>query len=146
MKAVIAAYIAGIMDGEGCFLIERFATKRSPIGVQYRSSVQVTMCDRDPIKFISDATDRHIQVKKLPSGRTAYTLVWRNSFAVSLIKAIRPYLIGKAEQADILLDYEATIAPGRGRTYRPEDKDRCEAAREKLFTIRRVPQADTPRC
>jgi hypothetical protein len=143
MRDIEAAYIAGIMDGEGCFLIERFATKRSPIGFQFRSSVQVTMCEFDTIKWIADLTDRHIQRKHLPSGRTAYCLIWRNSFAVRFIQQILPFLRGKKEQAEILLHYEATIAPGRGRTYKPESLALCEAAREKLTVIR---STVAPRC
>jgi hypothetical protein len=143
METHVAAYIAGIMDGEGCFLIEKFATDRSPIGFQFRSSAQLTRCEYDVIKFIADATGRHIQTKRLKSTRTAYVLVWRNRFAVEFINEIMPYLIGKKSQAAILLDYEANIAPGRGRTYRPEDLARCEAAREQLVALR-LPVA--PRC
>jgi len=143
MEPAEAAYIAGIMDGEGCFLIERFATKASPIGVQYRSSIQVTMCDYDTIKFIADLTGRHIQRKTLPSKRTAYTVVWRNGFAVRFILQVLPFLRGKKEQAEILLDYERTMAPGRGRTYKPEDQDRIEGARQKLVIIRNT---IAPRC
>ena len=138
-----AAYIAGIMDGEGCFLIERFATKASPIGFQFRSSVQLTMCEFDTVKWIADLTKRHIQRKRLKSGRTAYAVVWRNSFAVRFIQQILPYLQGKKEQAEILLDYEKNIAPGRGRTYKPESLALCEAARERLVAIRAV---IAPRC
>jgi hypothetical protein len=143
MEPTQAAYIAGIMDGEGCFLIEKFATKASPIGFQFRASVQVLMCEYDTIKWIADLTDRHIQRKTLKSGRTAYGVVWRNSFAVRFIEQILPYLQGKKEQALILLDYEKNIAPGRGRTYKPESLALCEAAREKLFAIRAT---ITPRC
>lgn len=144
MELSIAAYVAGIMDGEGCFLIEKFATTRSPIGFQYRSSVQVTMCEENVIRQIAEWTNRHVQTKKIRSGRTAYTLVWRNRFAVAFIDDILPFLIGKKEQAEILLHYEASIAPGRGRTYRQEDMALIEAEREKLFTLRRIPA--TPRC
>ena len=143
MTDVEAAYIAGIMDGEGCFLIERFATERSPIGFQFRSSVQVTMCEFDTIKWIADLTERHIQRKRLKSGRTGYTIVWRNRFAVQFIQQILPFLRGKREQAEILLDYEATIAPGRGRTYKPESLALCEQARSQLVAIR---SAVAPRC
>lgn len=143
MEPTQAAYIAGIMDGEGCFLIEKFATFKSPIGFQYRSSVQVTMCEYDTIKWIADLTDRHIQRKTLKSGRTAYCVVWRNGLAVKFIQQILPYLQGKREQAEILIHYEANIAPGRGRTYRPEDKAMIEVERDKLVTIRATV---APRC
>src|ERR1700723_917564 len=143
MTDIEAAYIAGIMDGEGSFLIERFATERSPIGFQFRSSVQLTMCEFETMDWIATLTERHIQRKRLPSGRTAYCIVWRNAFAVRFIQQILPFLKGKKEQAEILLHYEATIAPGRGRTYKPEDLVRCENVRSRLVAIR---SAVAPRC
>jgi hypothetical protein len=131
-----AAYIAGLLDGEGSFLLEKFATDRSPIGFQYRSQVYVGMCDYEAIKFVADATDRHIQTRIIKSGKTFYAIVWRNSFAVWLMKEILPYLKGKRAQAEILIDYEERIAVGRGRTYTREAGLLCEDARARLFAAR----------
>jgi len=136
MEPVVAAYIAGLLDGEGSFLLEKFATKSSPIGFQYRSQVYVGMCDREAIKFVADATGRNITSRIIKSGKTFYAIIWRNRFAVALMVDVLPFLKGKREQAEILLDYERNVAPGRGRTYNKETALLCEQARERLFAAR----------
>ncbi len=136
MDNVTAAYIAGILDGEGCFMVEKFRTTRSPIGFQFRSRVELQMCDKDVIDYIAEKTGRAIRSRLLPSGRTVYVLNWRNAFAVNLIRTVLPYLIGKREQAEICLDYETNIAPGRGRTYSQADLAKCDAVRKKLTELK----------
>lgn len=126
MKPEHAAYIAGIMDGEGCFRMDRFRTSRSPIGFQYRPVIEVSMCNCEPIQFISELTGRHIQTTKARSGKKVYLIVWRNSAAADLIQQILPFLLGKKPQAETLLYFHENIAPGRGRTYSQDDFAICE--------------------
>lgn len=143
MDQVTAAYIAGIMDGEGCFRIERFRTDRSPIGFQYRTIAEVTMCERSTIEFIAAATGKKFGQRTLPSGRTAYTIVWRNGIAGELIRSILPYLHGKRDQAALCLHFEDEITPGRGRTYTPEHAVVCEALRNQVSALKKP---DALRC
>lgn len=137
MKELEKAYIAGIFDGEGCFRIDRFATARSPIGYQYRTTAELAMCDKLTIEFIAKLTKRHVQTKKIPSGRILYLLIWRNSLASDLMRLLLPYLKGKKEQAKLCLHFEDTITPGRGRTYSQEDAVLCEEARLKCKELKR---------
>jgi len=138
MKEVTKAYIAGLMDGEGCFRIEKFKTERSPIGVQYRTVVEITMCDKRTIETLAKITDRNLQKpKKLPSGRIAYKLVWRNGPAAKFISQILPYLMCKKEEAALCLFFETHISPGRGRTYRQTDKEKCEKIRKQVSDLKR---------
>jgi hypothetical protein len=138
MEPTVAAYLAGLFDGEGCFRLERFATDRSPIGFQYRVIVEITMCDFETISFVAAQTDRkRIEHKTLPSGRIAFKLVWRNSLATALLQELLPYLHGKQEQAELCLHFEDRIAPGRGHTYRQEDKIRCEEVRQRLSDLKK---------
>lgn len=143
MDQITAAYIAGLMDGEGCFRIERFATARSPIGFQYRTVVELAMCDLAPVQFVAQACGRHIQRKKIKSGRTVYLAVWRNGHAREFIAQILPYLHGKKDQAEICLYFEMYLTPGRGRTYRPEDRAKCEHMRSLCSSLK---QFDALRC
>lgn len=138
METITAAYLAGLFDGEGCFRLEKFRTDRSPIGVQYRTIVEITMCDKDTIDYVASVTGRRrIEEKLLPSGRTAYKLVWRNSIAADLIRSLLPFLRGKKEQAELCLHFEDHITPGRGRTYSQEDAVLCESARLKIAELKR---------
>jgi len=137
METKIAAYLAGLFDGEGCFRLERFKTARSPIGYQYRIIVEITMCDYETIVFAAAHTSRRIEYKTLPSGRAAYKLIWRNGPATALIRELLPFLQGKREQAELCLHFEENITPGRGRTYSADDAGRCEAVRQKLIDLKR---------
>lgn len=137
IDASAAAYIAGLMDGEGCFRIERFASARSPIGFQYRGVAEIAMCDKESIEFIAQQCGRHIQSKKIKSGRTVYLVIWRNGFARDLIIDLMPYLHGKREQAEICLYFETYVAPGRGRTYAQEDRVKCEHMRDLCASLKK---------
>jgi hypothetical protein len=137
MKKIDAAYIAGLMDGEGCFYLERFATKRSPIGFQYRIIATVTMCDINTIQHVCEITGKNFRKRKLKSGRTAYTIDWRSGIAADLIRAIRPFLRGKKEQAELCLHFDDRIAPGRGRTYTEAHAEQCETIRLRLQELKR---------
>lgn len=139
MTPTDAAYIAGILDGEGSFYVERFATARSPIGFQYRVIVTLTMCEKPTIDYIMSVTGKSCHERHLPSGRVGYKIDWRNSIAANLIRDILPFLRGKREQGELCLEFEATCSPGRGRTYTQDDKTRCEAIREKLKELKRNP-------
>jgi len=143
MKPTDAAYIAGLLDGEGCFYIERFATDASPIGFQYRSIVTVTMCDKETIDHVCAITGKNFRERRLKSGRMAYTIDWRNNKAADLIRSILPHLIGKKKQAKWCLYFEEKIAPGRGRTYTPEHAVQCETIRTRLQVMKRP---DALRC
>lgn len=137
MKETDIAYIAGVMDGEGCFRLEKFKTDRSPIGFQYRTTAELAMCDKSTIEFVSQRTNRHIQIKKIKSGRTLYLIIWRNSFAASFMRLLLPYLIGKKEQVKLCLHFEDNITPGRGRSYAQSDAILCENVFLKLKELKR---------
>lgn len=137
MDSVMAAYIAGVMDGEGCFYIERFKTARSPIGFQYLPMATVTMCDKDTIDFICNATAKTPRLRNLKSGRTAFVIDWRNGACAALIRSIMPHLRGKKEQAQLCLHFHDVIAPGRGKSYAPGDGEACEAVRLRLQSLKK---------
>ena len=137
MKKVEAAYIAGLIDGEGCFYIERFKSARSPIGFQYRVIATITMCDKRTIEYVCKLTEKNYRSRRLASGRTAYTIDWRNGIAGDLLKAILPFLQNKKEQAEICLQFNKSIAPGRGKTYTEDHASLCEAVRLELQRLKR---------
>jgi hypothetical protein len=139
MKVATAAYIAGVFDGEGCFYIERYKTPQNPMGFYYRVMATLTMCDRRTIEFICAETGKQFQIKRLPSGRVAYKVDWRNSIATDFIKAILPYLRGKKEQAEWCIKFNETVSPGRGRPFTAEDSMICEEIRDRLKALKRDP-------
>lgn len=131
MKETDIAYLAGVIDGEGCIMINRFATHRSKIGFQYRIIVEITMCDYQTIKFLADTFIRPIEERILHSGKIAYKIIWRNTPAANLLSTVLPYLMGKREQAVTCLAFQK-ITPGRGRDYKPTDFNVLEDFRLKV--------------
>ena len=121
MDVAEAAYLAGLMDGEGCFRIWKAPNKISPAGFQYRCCAEITMCDYDTIHFVSKIADRKMaKSRTLPSGRIAYKVIWYNHNAAAMIRAILPYLQGKKEQARLCLLFDDEVSPGKGRKMTPE--------------------------
>jgi hypothetical protein len=140
MKPTIVSYIAGIMDGEGCFYIERFALKkknRHGVKFQYRVMATVTMCDKETIDFICAMTGRRSRKRRIKSGRTAYTIDWRNGIAAEFIATLLPYLVGKREQAEWCITFNDQLARGRGRPVTKEMERAQEFVRRKLQRLKR---------
>jgi len=94
LTKTVLAYTAGLFDGEGC--------------IRYRDTeiVHITSCYPHHLRKISN----YFQMGKVrairdsrPNTRTAWRLELSGMDARSFITSIRPYLIEKAYQADIML-------------------------------------------
>src|SRR6266705_2102053 len=132
MKPTEIAYIAGIMDGEGCFTIVKSKAENTPIKTQYGIRVEFCMCDREPIDLIARLFDRTIRTKTLKSGRTGYMLVLSATKAAAFTKRIIPHLRGKRKQAELILKV-FDFLPGRGRDHTESSVASIEALRAELY-------------
>ena len=143
MKPEDCAYLAGVIDGEGCILIGKSIAKASPCGFNYRVIVEITMCEYDTIKYIhSIFCTRNMGIRTLRSGKTAYKTVWTNVHAAEIINLILPYLRGKRKQAIVALEFQK-IVPGRGREYTQEFLIKAEELRTKIKWLK---TAEALRC
>jgi len=94
LTKTVLAYTAGLFDGEGC--------------IRYRDTeiVHITSCYPHHLRRISAYFNmgrvRAIRDNR-PNTRTAWRLELSGKDARSFISAIRPYLLEKAYQADIML-------------------------------------------
>lgn len=115
-----AAYIAGIIDGEGCVLVGRTKTgpaaKGCRTGFAYRSCVSVTLTCRPLLTWLRVVTG----VGKIcrATSKQGHSLAWRwqvwSIEAASLLGAIRPFLRIKIRQADNLIEFQSIMRrPGR---------------------------------
>jgi len=106
----LRAYIAGLIDGEGTIGIKRrMPTARNKCASpKYSVSVGISMTDRDPIDLVAEfcnAASRVSSRVRQAGYKTIYEFAVENDRAVSLLREIRPYLVGKAKQADIALKF-----------------------------------------
>lgn len=101
MQETEKAYIAGYMDGEGCF---RWHSGTPEVGVK--------SCNPYPMKFIISLFGGEIkkESRKTKRGKTVYQLRYYGEKAVTFVKLIDKYLIEKKDQAETMVQlYELSI-------------------------------------
>lgn len=106
-KATDVAYVAGIIDGEGCIRVK----KTKPYRCQgratpgYDASVQVKMVDRGAVEFVCKTIGGWVYLQKsgLKSGRDQYTCQATGRQAEDGLRLVLPYLRVKRRQAELVL-------------------------------------------
>jgi len=111
-REIDLAYLAGALDGEGCFTIARKADKRyKQWGYSYSPMIYFTNTNADFIARISEILDAfgisgHIMTRKQPmkTGNKDYYVIsiGRFSSISKLLDLILPFLVAKKGQAKLL--------------------------------------------
>lgn len=146
----VRGYLAGIVDGEGYIGIHRSWGKGSR---SFAYSIRVIIANTDArlIEWIQRAiqTDvKGIQMRGGPQGRwkPRLSIQLTGANAEALIRAVRPYLVIKGEQADIALRfrderasrYVGKVTTGRSGCPIPEAvSEQREAWRQELLALNR---------
>lgn len=106
-------YAAGLFDGEGCIGI---AVKNRTRSAMHAPWAKVTMTHEAIIHWLKATFGGRI-AKRTPTNpkwSPSYTWLLEARAAVDFIRAVRPYLRVKGPQADLLIEYGATIPmPGQ---------------------------------
>ena len=112
MRIEESAYIAGIIDGEGTVTLHRktisVGRKRYQAWEYY---IGVTLTQKAFMNAIKEMVNvGKGQVRNNPrnlKGRAnqSYRVKWSGSHCISILKEIRPFLLLKAPQADIILNF-----------------------------------------
>ena len=103
-----AAYIAGILDGEGCITLSKKKDPTMKLGYGLRPHIMVTNTNKSLIKYLRDTTDLGIIYEgKLTNPKHKPNFRWQlwSLQAQSLLKEVLPYLLIKRKQAELLLEY-----------------------------------------
>ncbi len=111
-----AAYLAGLIDGEGSIAVSRTNTNASAKackrGFAYRSSVTITMTDLPVLEWVKrTAGVGNICVKKARSQNHKQAWSWTawSNEAALLLAQILPYLRVKAQQAENLIEFQGAM-------------------------------------
>lgn len=120
MEKELLAYMAGIVDGEGCLTISK-QIRKNRISPAYRSTITVTNTDNRIIEIfpkyfngiIYERKDKRIE-KKWADNLTWYC---PDGKAVEFLTAIKPYLRSKHKQAEILLEFQAIKSNYKAKTF-----------------------------
>jgi len=107
MKRTDLAYLAGLIDGEGCIRIKKCKPYRCQGRVTpgYHPAIQVRMVDEHAIRFLAETLGGWYYKEKPHSnnGRPLFCYQATDSRAEAIIKAVRPFLRVKAAVADVVL-------------------------------------------
>ena len=106
----IAAYLAGLFDGEGCITV--YEKKDTPTGKpRHGLNVQVRMANKPSIELFS----KHYgtPVRDTPSRQSKhllYTWTKSGSGAEAFLRDIQPYSVAKREVIDLALQFISTVS------------------------------------
>ena len=117
------AYMAGIIDGEGCIYIDKYKDKRNHTGnYQYVLRVKVAMTCKKTIKYLYDIVSTEFkcymniaQGKKFedPKMKQAYIFCCNSGGGIKFLQSIYPYLVTKKKRAKLGIEYGETIFDNR---------------------------------
>jgi hypothetical protein len=135
------AYFAGFFDGEGCIRIDRIKVKsnenRPSEYTRYQLRIAAAQVSPQPLIVLQKRFGGSITTKRStdsPKHRTTHTWFAWSKFAYDALVAMKPFLIVKAEEADIAISFyqEMKELGGHFRRYRgnPPDKRAILAKRD----------------
>lgn len=135
------AYLAGLIDGEGCLRITRDHSpgilKQGNKSPRYGAGITIHMVTPEPLYFFKSIFPDGYLVyegarEDRPNQRPTYCWRCQNRHAVQeVVEKLYPYLLVKKNQADILLEYCRNYKPCQ--TLKGEDHTNELQRREDLY-------------
>lgn len=100
------AYIAGLMDGEGCITISRTAPtgKRGEISARFNPVVSIANTDLPVLQWIQRHFGGHLHLLTT-WNKPCYSLSWGTRNAARFLDIIYPFLQIKKQQADVVRSF-----------------------------------------
>lgn len=112
------AYLAGIIDGEGCFFIGLFQTEATHNLLNYHTYIKISNTDKDLMDWIrekfgstNNQQERKTRISK--KERTIHNCQFTGKTLDELLPKIYPYLIVKKRQCEIMMRMRDTFIPHR---------------------------------
>ena len=107
------AYLAGIIDGEGCIDIGHTKQGKYGNGYQWHSMLKVTSCDEELIIWLENTfggqrDSRYRWTSKKAFTRPVYNWQATGLMLDYLLPLVKPYLIIKKKQCEIMIRYRLT--------------------------------------
>lgn len=109
MKKNEAAYLAGLIDGEGCISVVRLMKRNH---FNYVSRIQISLTNKDVLDWVRDFTKVGTVVprkSKFANRKMAWLWVVESNRAVRVSKIIQPFLKIKSKQIKNLLAFQSVI-------------------------------------
>uniref|UniRef100_A0A6M3IGM2 Putative HNH homing endonuclease n=1 Tax=viral metagenome TaxID=1070528 RepID=A0A6M3IGM2_9ZZZZ len=104
------AYLAGLIDGEGCILITAPRTKGEKGWYGHYLTVTVANTNVPVLAWVKSLWKGYLLMRNQPKQRVPVgNLRWTSLQAAQVLKDIRQYLIVKAAQADLAILFAESI-------------------------------------
>jgi len=129
LSATSAAYLAGLIDGEGTIglFINHCPTRRTAGGAAV-ARLKIGMCDEALIKWLKQSTESGSVTswrQSNPKHRRVWVITWGGRKAVPILKAVWPYLRLKRPQAKVFLQWITLTEEWQGKLGGRGRRDRC---------------------
>ena len=127
----IYAYLAGIIDGEGCISIRKCKQGKY---IYFKPMIEVSMTHRPTIEFVAKTFGNSVWYEVRAIYRHKKIYKWRatGTNVIPILKNILPYLITKREQAIVALEM-ANLLSKKGHKWSSPERIRQNATRLPLF-------------
>ena len=128
------AYAAGFFDGEGYCTIGR-RNCNGYIGHYLR--IGVNHVRRAPLDFMASLYGGSVRLDNNPTGNRKPRYVWCISTrkAQAALMQMRPYLVNKVEEAQLCIEFQNRINPGRSTSITEEEATIREAFKQRLMKL-----------
>lgn len=115
------AWLAGLIDGEGCISLTRRSPQRKNrcVSPSYRLILKVSMCHLETVRRCREITglgSLHMQDAQKQHYTSAFTWFCNATDAELVIEAVLPWLVTKREEALVALDFLRLPQAKRGST------------------------------
>ena len=121
MEKTDLAYMAGLFDGEGCIHIAKLRRPESKRGCHFGLVATIGMTSEFLLELYRSQFGGSVYCYPRLKGnrRPCWQWIIRSRQAVAFLKAIRPYLLLKANEADLAIEFQGAMHVG-GRRIKEE--------------------------
>lgn len=140
LAPIDAAYIAGLIDGEGTLTIVRSKRPDRRLGWQYQPCFSIANTDLALLRSVQRTCGNgRVQRSSVKPAlhKQGYQLKFWAEQTRQLLPQVLPYLRGKAEQARVLLSFLAHTQKGSGEAKPEAYWDEVERLRTQISNLNR---------
>jgi len=116
LRQVGYSWAAGFLDGEGCVSLAK-VHRTCGNRVNYRVRVNIVQNCLETLKTFRDYGGENCVLTQLPHresySRPIFQLIYDGAHAYRLLKKLRPFLVRKGDEADVIFEYYAIGQPTR---------------------------------
>lgn len=107
----VLAYIAGMLDGEGCISIKRQCYAHSYYGPYFSLTVRIANTNPFVIEFIQEhiGGSLYFYENHTKQHKTMYEVSWCSLKAQEVLKLLLPFLIVKKEPAELGIEFQDLV-------------------------------------